>query len=509
MQNSMFILKRAELDLLQLKNFEKISEKRKWGGRYYISVQKSKDGSTLKISVKYLNWIQNILRSYFGAYVDTHRNNIKQTLKEFCVTIKRKTDFQSPKYEQVLSMFEAREGSEVRGHPQDLTTTVGYPVLSAESASATSDKILLNSQIAQTKFLEQLRIFSKGEISYCFFCAREGIPFNTKMRLLIDHSLLMEDGSYKLEITDLPDAQGGNTGRLRLLMKQEPIQSISGGLNTQLKDPLYRNVLEKTKEQQHWSFRFYDLDRPPPVYPPDLEDVGEELKKTMKQSIDEEYKNKATISGRMSSDGRIGELKSVSIHSKKLSGTQLMKFWDSFCELLAPDFIYLEDDAKFEKEDAGSYNMRLFRYMTTEDKGSWYADSHHYSYFEGSASGDIQDVEDPIRSRIKYFKNMNLSQILTDAKSFESTQSKKVNSGVTDLLRSNAMYSQQSLSLVVSQLGDSVKKGSAVHRTLDTLLSGVIEMYAVYKGEDTRLLQLQQYASFIRTHNCLRKHYLS
>jgi len=362
-------------------------------------------------------------------------------------------------------------------------------------------------------FEDQLKAFPKGKIPNSFLKEYGGVPFERKMALLSQHAERKPDGSYELEITGVPDAERGTSGRLRLVMKKEPILSKDGELGTQLKDPLYKRILDKTKGQDHWSFRFFDLDRLPLSYPPMEEGLDEITQRMMKLSIDEEYQNKATISGRISPDGQIGELKSVNIHSKKLAGNQLMTTWDNFCKMLAPTTMYLEDDANFEKEGVGSYPMRLFRYVTTADKGSWYADTYKYGYFEASSStGEVEDIQDPIPDHIRPFKTMTLQQLLDDALTLQRAKStgrlsRKCQQCIQGLADANHSILQDSLSVVVSNLGTQAKEGANVHKTLNTLLTSVLEMYSKYGGSDGRLTTLKQQATFIKEHSCLRKQY--
>lgn len=220
---------------------------------------------------------------------------------------------------------------------------------------------------------------------------------------------------------------------------------------------------------------------------------------------------KPTISVRISEGGEIGELKIVNIQSKEMTGNHLMQVFDKTCKLMGVEQMYLEDVAQIEKKDAGNYNLRLYRYFTTDDKTSWYTDSYNFKPYTRDASRDniIVDADirenDPVREKVNHFKMRNLDQVKSDLKKQGFDESKK-----NKFLAVLQIYDDDTCTTIpdlIKKLALEVRQGASVHRDMNTLLTTFLELYKDYTGSDLKLLKLKEHAKDVLGTISFRKSY--
>ena len=220
---------------------------------------------------------------------------------------------------------------------------------------------------------------------------------------------------YTIDIKGFPGKDGKE-----ITVKCEVVrESLYTGndLQTQVPDPRYKKQLEKTKEQPHYTFKFYD--------PQTVEQI-EEAKQTIKNTdpneddgfgmilaqsvLDEVSMPNALV--RVSQDGSIGELKALKVASEDLSGRYLMKLVDKTAESLKVKQLYLEDYARIEVGEGVGYNLRLYRLFTQENQASWYGDSFHFSSYREENNSLINSGNNIERSSIDKLKECKIKTII-------------------------------------------------------------------------------------------------
>lgn len=348
-------------------------------------------------------------------------------------------------------------------HPQSAILKTDHIAQETLSSKQTlQDKVLLTGKLSFSDL-------QKNELSYI-----------DKLKLL----KLASDKHKGIILTDVP-GRSGQSGSLKMVIKEEPIRDESGQLLTQLSECMsYREALLKKEQMKHYSFEFYDLQKKPAPYPPSTGDG--EIDQAVKASIDVENR-KAAIKGRISEDGEIGELKSLNIHSEILSGNSLMKTWDQFCQFLSPKRIYLDDQAKIEGEN-GSYNLRLFRYFTDPNKASWYSDEYHYHPL---VNGEILS-KDLVREQIEIFRNEKIEDVQTFLSNFPTANEKErknLMKLLKTLLEKHPEYRMMTFGEMVKELGARVLKGEQIHQDIHTLLTDYLMVIANYKPRDQEKIQ--------------------
>lgn len=439
----------------------------------------------------------------------------------------------------IKSLQKSKEGSSVILGSQAIISSGG-------AASSRSEEQTLSSKI------------ESGSISYSeFISAKSSYP--ELLGALLEKAPKNTDGNPEITLTDVPDRKKGNSGVLKLVVKKDPITDDKGGVLSQLVDPVYREELLKTKDQTHYNFEFFDLGRTAEIdekraklndeedllnsvtnlfieYSDDIDEFNKQftpeqrkyynipedkqlewtdftnlfnehkdrlfLFPAKKMNAEEEFK-KPTIRGRFSEDGSIGELKSVNIHSSDLGGTELMNVWDQFCTTMGVGMAYLEDDAKFEGK-SGSYNMRLFRLMTSS-KTSWYQDGHAYHPYTKTVDrvSDVEKAAEQAITRIQPFKEMKLSaaHALLSSPGFEEA---------SETLRILEEYRDDdddlTLGQLVSSLGSRVRKGEDLYKEIDLILE-TISTVSKYNGSDARMNELKDLALSITSERFYRKNY--
>lgn len=396
-----------------------------------------------------------------------------------------------------------------------------------------------------------------GTLTFAEFTAAKE-SYTDMLGLILSKAPKNSEGNPELTITEIADKQKGTAGVMKLVVKKDPILD-DDEVRSQLSDPLYRRELLKRSDQDHYSFEFFDVarnaEREEKMAELDQEQemigsvtqlfaahganvaqfnqhftkeqrayygVAEDKQLTRleitqlddqhqeklfmfpftKASIEEEYK-KATIRGRFSADGSIGELKSVNIHSPILGGAELMNVWDQFCSAMKVRMTYLEDDAKIEGE-TGSYNLRLFRLMAL-NKTSWYQDGYEYHPYVDHASGvlDVENAAEQSAHNIQPFKGMKVS----DAHSLLSSDGFE-DAGET--LAVLAKYSQgddvPTLGELVGSLGSRVRKGEELHKEVDLVLNA-IKLFSSYNGSSSEIQALKTRAGSLANERFYRKDY--
>jgi len=378
------------------------------------------------------------------------------------------------------------------------------------------------------------QVVHDGKIAYKDL-GKTGLPFKENLSDLFKAAKILPDGSRELEIFGLSETSP--EAKMKLVIKEEALYD-SGVLQTQLKDESHREKLEEKKGIKHYSFEFYDLQR---EKSPEL--VAEEQKGELLAQISEKIgkgeplsdemrtvldigesaeiqevleeqqfmhpivleslrteQNKPTIKGRISEDGTIGELKSVNIHSKVLNGQKLVGIWDAFCDTMSPQEIYLEDDAKIEKEGVGSYPLRLFRLMSEPQKLSWYADAFKYTQYEKA---------DTLLEQVAKFRDRTIADIIHDFDKvgFSETKKEKV-VGILKKYVPKEELEAKNFSELITELGKKVifEKGD-IHSDIHALLTDYLEMYRDYEGSEVSLKNLKQAAAQILEARYLRKTY--
>lgn len=240
---------------------------------------------------------------------------------------------------------------------------------------------------------------------------------------------------------------------------------------------------------------------------PNLNDKILDLRVSI-QSLEAQLE-KPTITARLSEGGEIGELKSVNIQSNEMSGNHLMQIFDNFSSFLGAQEMYLSDEAKFEKEGVGSYNMRLFRYFTTNDKSSWYVDSYGYSpYVLDPFQNKILSISpsdgDPIRSKSKMFSEKSLLQLKGELnlKGFDGTMKRKL-LGVIEEHGKGC----ETVGDVVKKLGAQAKDGSPVHQEIHALTTIYLELFRSYSGNNPAISSQKDQADAVLHAIYFRKSY--
>ncbi|MCB1073551.1 MAG: hypothetical protein KDK96_10715 [Chlamydiia bacterium] len=218
---------------------------------------------------------------------------------------------------------------------------------------------------------------------------------------------------------------------------------------------------------------------------------------------------KPTITVRLSEGGEIGELKSVNIQSPEMSGNHLMQIFDNFLGFLGAQEMYLSDEAKFEKEGVGSYNMRLFRYFTTDDKSSWYVDSYGYSpYILDPLQNKIVSISpsdgDLIRSKSKEFSEKNLIQLKDELsqEGFDGTMKTKLLQVIEEHGEGCTTVGE-----IVKKLGAQAKGGSLVHQEIHALTTTYLELFRSYSGSDPAISSQKDQADTVLHAIYFRKSY--
>jgi hypothetical protein len=113
----------------QLKNFSKIGQKGEGGGRYYLHIQKNKDGS-YTASVKLLTLLECCSRKLFGASPETHLDKIVDLLYSADVKIvqDKNSSQTSPAIEQINQLMLAKKNLQKKGQSKTVTTPVSLPI---------------------------------------------------------------------------------------------------------------------------------------------------------------------------------------------------------------------------------------------------------------------------------------------------------------------------------------------------------------------------------------------
>lgn len=329
-----------------------------------------------------------------------------------------------------------------------------------------------------------------------------------------------EEGlSVKVEGVEMP---------LKLMIK--PIQE-GAVVITQINEPLYKEELLLHKDTTHYSLQLSDPNRPVPEeldlaeahftmlshmntklnsYQPltetdlfylsehkiDEADIDFELQ--LAQSAVEGWKeiyNKPAISLRIAEDGTIGEIASISVQSKTLPGTSLMKWVDQFCKFLNVEKMFLEDDAKIELAKVGSYSQRLYRYAI--GKNSWYVDTFHFQPY----------LFDPLRHEIipsdmtpktrEASDNINFKTVgeVLDLLSDPDYNTTKY-PGLIPYLHS--LDSKATIQSLIESMGKEViQQNAPVHNILSLLLTSYLETLTTYRGEDPAKIELKEQAVHI------------
>lgn len=390
------------------------------------------------------------------------------------------------------------------------------------------------------------------------------LPFKDKMEILLKEAPTNQQGHIEIRIIEVPNKRGERVGELMMVIK--PAVLIKDGqVQSQIVDPLYREELMRHKDQEHFSFEFFDTGRQPEiarklqalkVEKSAIDAVGE-LLTTYFNEMDEEAFNrdftpaqraifnipaekifgeadigtfyddkyqdalkmfpvkedgikmeleKGTIIGRFAKDGSIGELKSVSSHSDQIGGKELMDFWDRFCTYMEPSQVYLEDDAKIEGKN-GSYNLKLFRLMGLPDRTSWYTDSYKYqSYQKGTENLETYDSKPQLIQSITPFKEMTLNR----AVELLGQEGMNPTNEATILLRSFISKEEfggtKNLGDLVKHLGDGVRRGENLHKDIDNVFK-VLSDFSTYNGTNKELLDLREKALHVLGSRFYRKSY--
>ncbi len=424
-----------------------------------------------------------------------------------------------------------------------------------------------NLSIQMQKFDE---FVTNGKIPFDFF-EKNTIPYGDKLKILLTKAPKNAEQNPEMMITGIPDKKVQKTGEMRLVIKED---AIVGGnkdkeeIYSQLSDPVYRGELLNHRNEKHYNFEFFDIERNKEIEATKadlkrekgiIDDVGVILGDFLREydeeafnkafteeqraqfnipkdkkmtdeeifKLQEEWQNeseffpykeesklsefdKPTLRCRIAQSGAIGELKSVNIHSEKLGGKQLMDAYEKLCVFMAPAEMYLEDDAKIEG-NSGSYNLKLFRLVGLDDKSSWYHDVYGYQQYQKDSSQGILNVTNPAqvaRDRVKDIKSLtleNLSKLLNKSGS-------KLSKDLTQVIEKYRVESpNKTLSEVVKGLGDRVQKNTnePLHKDLHLLLTGVFEAFSKYEGEDQELLKLKNNAKLTLDDHFLRKSYVT
>jgi len=325
-----------------------------------------------------------------------------------------------------------------------------------------------------------------------------------------------------------------------LSIAEQPI-IVDGMVRTQIDDPQYKDELLKHAQKKHYSFKLMDPNR---IFPPELEDTKKnfaqiqniinkqmEGRKLNKQdlaylethnieiedlpmqlmieeatilSLEENYL-KPAISLRISKDGEIGEIASITTQSPQLTGKDLMGAVDKLCQCLKVKKMFLEDDAKIEAANQGSYNLRLFRYV--QGKDSWYADTFQFVPYEydrlhqalvGSQASSTKEAIDQLTNKTVH----EVLELFTDP-SFDKNKYPKL----ITFLESNP--GQATLRSLIQEKGNLIMKNNApLHQELSLLLTGYLETIATYRGDEDNKLKLKEQAQlllntkyFLKTYN--------
>lgn len=393
------------------------------------------------------------------------------------------------------------------------------------------------------------------------------LPFNEKMEILLKankNSL----GNVELLIVSVPDKNKAPSGELRLVIKPDPIVDSDGMVLSQINEPTYRESLLQNRDKAHYSFEFFDQGRLPEIdramkalrdekealdtlggllenYFVDLDEEafnaaltpaqralfdipeGEQLDESAIGKLYQSHQEKsfmfpieedsiksgfekATIRGRFCEDGSIGELKSVNIHTEHLGGKELMDFWDSFCSYMEPSQIYLEDDAKIEGS-TGSYNLRLFRLMALNGRGSWYTDSWQYQLYKKDSGQQIETLHEgkaELLKEIAPIKQLTLNHTVELLQKPGMGNKRETIELIQRFISKEDFGGEKTLGDLVKHLGNEVMANKApLHKDLDRLLD-IVATLAKYEGSDLELLQLKEHAEPLAEARFYRKSYV-
>jgi hypothetical protein len=352
-----------------------------------------------------------------------------------------------------------------------------------------------------------------------------------KIALLIK---LSQEGDLKVIVNGIA---------MPLSITEQPM-IVDGMVRTQIDDPQYKDELLKHAQKKHYSFKLMDPNR---IFPPELEDTKKNFTRIQNifnkqmeggklnkqdlaylqthnieiedlpmqlmiedatiQSLEENYL-KPAISLRISEDGEIGEIASIASQSPQLTGKDLMGAVDKFCLCLKVKKMFLEDDAKIEAANQGSYNLRLFRYV--QGKDSWYADTFQFVPYEydrlhqalvGSQASSNKDREEAMNQLTNKTVHEVL-ELLIDP-SFDKSKYPKL----IAFLESNP--DQATIRSLIQDKGNLIMKNNApLHLELSLLLTGYLETIATYRGDEDNKLKLKEQAQlllntkyFLKTYN--------
>lgn len=299
-------------------------------------------------------------------------------------------------------------------------------------------------------------------------------------------------------------------------------------VRTQINEPTYKEELLRHSGVKHYSLQLMDPHRPAPQGLLEAQEhlarmelinnklgTGRSLDQADQQYLDErgieepefeffmaqsalesfkEIYNKPALSLRLAEDGSIGEIASIGSQSKQISGTMLMKWIDQFCKSLKVERLFLEDDAKIELPDVGSYNQRLYRYAT--GKNSWYSDSfsfqpYQYNCYLGKVVPSDADYRPEIANATKSIYQKTVAEALLLLSDPDYHLSKYP--ALKPLLE--GLDANATIQSIIQKMGSEViSQHVPHHKELSLLLTGYLETLASYKGEDPSKILLKEQA---------------
>lgn len=328
---------------------------------------------------------------------------------------------------------------------------------------------------------------------------------------------------------------------LELKVSESPItEEGTNSILSQIKDPVYKTELSQHNDVKHYSLKVLDPTKDRSefnraefefkalkkindkklagekftsnekiLWSKAVEEAwGEEdmvilLKQATVQGLADEL-SKPIISIRISEDGKIGEVASIS-KAQGLPGSALMKSVDQLCQVLGVDHMYLEDDAAIESPN-GNYSLRLFREFT--GKNSWYEDTFHYSAYEkNEMNNSLQETQEVTQARLgsqlQRVGNLALSQIKDILNDGNIKKSHTLNEFFEAQADDNKTFSS-----LISELGKKIMyEQQPLHKEMSMCLTGFLEALNSYSGTDPNLVQLKNDATAILNNKFFSKSY--
>jgi hypothetical protein len=253
--------------------------------------------------------------------------------------------------------------------------------------------------------------------------------------------LLKEYPGARLQLADLKCdppllIEVGDT-QMRLQIEATSIGQRDN-IDSQLKDPLYRNALLQHTDTQHFAVRLQDLLKEEPAelqearanlaalqQEPYADDEELMMAQIIVQSLEETFE-KPSISLRFAEDGSIAEVRSIETQSKFCRGSQLMETVNELQDLTGTRQLFLEDDATIGTGET-RYSLRLLRLLGTPSKSSWYEDSCQYKPYSQTAQGlqaSDQTSREHLRDQVDLLRRLplrDLIQELSNARTYPSS----------------------------------------------------------------------------------------